>query len=213
MTSLPDPLVVLTAPDGAESVEPWAVQRNFEALADSASGPVTVTSMPTGSVADGTEVVYTADAASGTYWRFRRTGGEWIYQGGPPLQIESDSSENETLGSGAFAFQDALGTPSGLEFPLAGDYDVEFGYQCVFNAAADLAVEMRVADSAGTGLTQPVRLAGSWNGDRGTGVTARRVTIASAGTTGKLEIAGNDTTAAVFTTLARWVRITPRKVT
>lgn len=187
---------------------------NFERLAASVE-PGETTALPT-APRDGQVIDYVADAAAGVVWRLRYRAASasvyrWEFVGGASLLSVSAGTQNETLASGAFAYQDATSSP-GLTLPLAGDYTLRFGLQVIHNVAANTLFEARVDTSANVDLSDPIRNGGGWSGDRGTMMQEFRVTGQAAGTATKLRIAGNNTTAAGFTTLDRFLVVVPVRV-
>lgn len=112
-----------------------------------------VTVLP-GSPVDGQEVIYGADAANGVMWhlRYRSAGvtNKWEFIGGAPLVHEVVASYVTGAGTNA----DTTSGPT-LTVPLAGVYDVEFGFRATAGSTLGINTTVAVTTSSAFNMSGP----------------------------------------------------------
>jgi len=173
----------------------------------------TGSSLGTGSF-DGQLAYYLADGTNGVVWTFRyrsgsASGSKWEFVGGPGLYALVDAAESTVSTS----YTNLTTTGPSVTVPLAGDYDVEVGALISHPTAAAYTGFMSYAIGATAASdANSVQSISSGQFDAASTANCRRLGGIAASTAFVAKYrtqAGADT--ATFT--ARWMRITPVRVT
>ncbi len=170
-----------------------------------AVAPAVVTSLP-GSPTDGLEVIFQTpnDPLTGypLFWRlrYRTATTKWDFIGGPSLVSQVATSEVVVAGAGYVA--ETTAGPL-VALPVAGDYDIEFGFAGTSNAASPVYMSF---DIGATGAVDADAAFGSGNGSQyAVGRTIRKTGLTAVTLTAKYKTAnGLNLTAA-----NRFMRVTP----
>lgn len=172
-----------------------------------------VTALPS-SPGDGNEILYSA--GSGVQWRLRydAASGFWEYCGGPPLRASVATDQQNTAGS---VWQDIATVGPDVTAPLAGDWDLEFGFNGygfsggAFSSFMGIAVGAGASPTGDTAWFAPGAASGATDFPRSsptrflslTGLTAGQLLRARYQTSGAFG-------AAHFT--GRWIAAWPKRV-
>lgn len=142
-------------------------------------------------------------------WRFRKIEASgsypWAFEGGPPLLVEDEGSY--TTSSTAFV---ALGTVLGVEPPVKGFFDMEWGVRAYGPAGTNLLTGLQY-----NGVADEGSLIDTWNGGESAGaggdsrhhrkeLTQKFVVIKEAHKKGAV--------AGTMTAERRWIAVTPERV-
>lgn len=180
------------------------------------TGADVVTALPSNPT-DGQECYFLADATNGIVWHLKYRAAEtgsykWYCVGGS--ELSSIVNTNEASNTGA-PYADLTTAGPQVTAPLAGDYEVEFGFGHSANAAnadAYCGIQVNGADP-GTAVTDPIISVG------GTGmpasasfVTSRRIKVTGVNATSVLKMRYRGGSGIATTFLRRWMRVRPIRV-